>query len=128
MNRWLRFLAFNIVGLGGAAVQLASLALLMAWGLHYLAATAAAVLLSVVHNFLWHRLWTWRDRRGCAPSTFIRFALANGAVSLAGNLGVMATLVAGAGMPPIAANLVSMAVCGLLNFWIGDAFVFTRGT
>ena len=126
MNRGLRFLAFNIVGLGGVAVQLAALALLVAWGVHYLAATAAAVLLSVVHNFLWHRLWTWRDRRGSARSTFVRFVLANGAVSLAGNLGVMATLVDGAGMSPVAANLVSIAVCGLLNFWLGDAFVFVQ--
>jgi len=125
MNRGLRFLAFNIVGLGGVGVQLTSLALLVAWGVHYLAATAAAVLLSVVHNFLWHRLWTWRDRRGSARSTFVRFVFANGAVSLAGNLGVMATLVDGAGVPPVAANLVSIAVCGLLNFWLGDAFVFT---
>jgi len=126
MNRGLRFVAFNIVGLGGVAVQLASLALLLAWGVHYLAATAVAVLLSVVHNFLWHRLWTWRDRRGSARATFIRFVLANGVVSLAGNLGVMATLVAGVGMPPVAANLVSIAVCGLLNFWLGDAFVFAQ--
>jgi len=126
VNRGLRFLAFNIVGLGGVAVQLAALALLVAWGVHYLAATAAAVLLSVVHNFLWHRLWTWRDRRGSARSTFVRFVLANGAVSLAGNLGVMATLVDGAGMSPVAANLISIAVCGLLNFWLGDAFVFVQ--
>jgi putative flippase GtrA len=124
MNRRLRFVAFNIVGLGGVAVQLASLALLVAWGVHYLPATAVAVNFSVVHNFLWHRRWTWRDRGGSARATFVRFVLTNGAVSLAGNLGVMATLVDGAGMSPVAANLVSIAVCGLLNFWLGDAFVF----
>ena len=128
MNSWLRFLAFNVVGLGGVGVQLLSLFLLTRAGLHYLPATAAAVSLSVVHNFVWHRCWTWRERPGGRVKTFVRFALANGAVSLAGNLGVMATLVSGAGMNPIAANLAAIVVCGLLNFWLGDAIVFRRAT
>jgi putative flippase GtrA len=126
MNRARRLLVFNVVGLAGIAVQLLSLAALIAAGIPYLPATAAAVLASVVHNFLWHRVWTWRDRGGSARSAFVRFALANGVVSLVGNLAVMATLVDGAAMPPLAANIISIAVCGLLNFWLGDAFVFSR--
>ena len=126
MSRGLRFLVFNIVGLGGVAVQLLSLQALVAMGIHYLPATAAAVVISVLHNFIWHRLWTWRDRGGSTRSALIRFALGNGAVSLAGNLGVMATLVAGAGMSPLAANLVAIVFCGVLNFWLGDRIVFVQ--
>ncbi len=118
-----RFLAFNIVGLGGVVVQLLSLSAFVAMHVHYMPATAAAVALSVVHNFVWHRVWTWRDRGG---AMFARFVVTNGGVSLAGNLGVMLTLVSGAGVPPVAANFVAIGVCGLLNFWLGDAFVFTR--
>jgi|SRR6185295_3194436 len=128
MNRSFRFFVFSVVGLGGVAVQLLSLSSLVAAGIHYLPATAAAVLLSVVHNFLWHRLWTWRDRGGAVRATFLRFVLANGVVSLAGNLGVMATLVDGAGLSPIPSNLISIAFCGLLNFWLGDSFVFRQSS
>ena len=28
----------------------------------YLTATALAVELAVLNNFVWHQLWTWRDR------------------------------------------------------------------
>ncbi len=123
-NRWIRFAAFNLVGAVGIGVQLATLWLMTRAGIHYQIATACAVVLSVGHNFVWHRLWTWRDRPDRMRRALARFVLANGAVSLAGNLAVMAVLVAGTGMRPVAANVVAIAVCGLLNFWIGDLFVF----
>jgi putative flippase GtrA len=64
---FVRFLRFNVVGAIGVAVQIASLALLVSvLGLHYLPATAIAIELSVLHNFLWHERWTWRDRTGNA--------------------------------------------------------------
>ena len=50
------------MGLIGFALQLGVLALLLRLGLHYLAATALAVELAVLHNFAWHERWTWRDR------------------------------------------------------------------
>lgn len=125
MSRWARFAVFTLVGIAGIAVQLGCLAVLTAAvRVHYLPATALAVTVSVAHNFVWHWWWTWRDRRVGLMPTFVRFAIANGAVSLAGNLGVMATLVSGAGMRPVTANAIAIAVCGLLNFWIGDAVVF----
>ena len=57
-----RFLKFNGVGAIGFALQLGLLALLLRAGLHYLAATAIAVELTILHNFWWHERWTWRDR------------------------------------------------------------------
>jgi putative flippase GtrA len=129
MNQWVRFLRFNTVGAAGIAVQLAALAFLSHVAhVHYLFATPAAIGLAVMHNFIWHRRWTWHDRaRQRGPiAAFARFAAANGAVSLAGNLAVMATLVSGAHVEPVAANAVAIAVCGLLNFWLGDAVVFRR--
>jgi len=58
-----RFLRFNAVGAMGIAVPIASLALLVSGlGVHYLPATAIAIELSLLHNFLWHERWTWRDR------------------------------------------------------------------
>ena len=38
----------------------------------------------------------------------------------------MVTLVSGAHVEPVVANGVAIGVCGLLNFWLGDAVVFRR--
>lgn len=125
MTRASRFVVFNAVGALGVAVQLGLVALLTgAAGVHYLPATAMAVGAAALHNFLWHRCWTWSDRRVPARRSLLRFAVTNGAVSLVGNLGVMTTLVSGAHVPPVPANVVAIALCGLLNFWLGETFVF----
>lgn len=127
MRTWLRFVRFNAVGALGIGVQLAALWLLAdVAGLHYLVATMAAVGLVVLHNFVWHWRWTWRDRveGGAIVPAFLRFAGANGAVSLLGNLGVMTTLVSGGHLHPVVANVVAIGVSGLLNFWVGNEVVF----
>jgi len=54
--RWARF---NAVGIMGAALQVAALSLLVTLGMHYLVATALAVEAAVLHNYVWHRRWTW---------------------------------------------------------------------
>jgi putative flippase GtrA len=83
-----------------------------------------AVALAVIHNFAWHRLWTWKHRQCALFSTLGRFAVANGLLSLAGNVGVMVVLVSGAHVNPIAANVVAIFSSGLLSFWLGEAVVF----
>lgn len=126
MRRWLRF---NAAGGLGIAVQTAALAFLVqVVRLDYLPATAIAVELAVLHNFAWHRKWTWADRPGLEASgaalMLLRFNLSTGVVSIAGNLVCMRLLVGAAGLHPVAANLVSIACCSLLNFFLSDRFVF----
>ena len=120
-----RFLRFNAVGALGVGVQLVSLWLLTSVAaVHYMVATAVAVSLAVVHNFVWHRLWTWRDRDVDMVRAWTRFVLTNGLLSVASNLGVTTALVAGAHAHPVVANAVAIVTSGLLNFWLGDVVVF----
>jgi putative flippase GtrA len=124
-----RFLKFNGVGVVGFALQFAVLTLLLRVGLHYLAATAIAVELTVLHNFAWHERWTWRDRTAGigGPSRarrLWRFHASNGLVSLAGNLLLMRLLVGLLGLPALPANLLAVLLCALVNFTAGDRFVF----
>src|ERR1035438_3026162 len=59
LHRWWRF---NLVGIGGFALQLGMLwVLARLFGVHYLIATALAVEIAVLHNFAWHEAWTWRN-------------------------------------------------------------------
>jgi len=124
-----RWMKFNLVGAVGIGVQLGMLALLRAqFGMEYLLATALAVESAVVHNFVWHERFTWVDRssgrRRDRCFRFLRFNLTTGAVSIAGNLLLMRLLVGQAHVPPLAANLVSIAGCSVVNFLVTDRWVF----
>ena len=122
MNRWWRF---NLVGAGGVAVQVAVLALLGHCGIHYLLATILAVECALIHNFLWHRKWTWVDRHNSPfAKTLMRFHLLNGSLSIFGNLLMMRLLAGELGMPLLFANLVSIGVCAVGNFLLADRLVF----
>lgn len=125
-----RWLVFNVVGALGILVQLVVLRMLVGLaGLHYLPATALGVSAAVLHNFLWHRAWTWRDREaGGWLRPFVTFVAANGIVSFAGNLAVMTVLVGGLGMAAVPANLIAIATCGVVNFALSDRIVFYRRT
>jgi putative flippase GtrA len=116
------------VGAGGIAVQLALLAALTASGMHYLLATAFAVEGAVLNNFAWHELWTWVDRTGSSAlqtlSRLLRFNLSVGAISIVQNLVFMKILVGSFGIPYLAATLISITLCSLLNFFVSDRLVF----
>jgi putative flippase GtrA len=121
-----RWLKFNTIGAIGVLVQLAVLGLLKSsLRLNYLLATGLAVEAAVLHNFYWHEAFTWADRRtGKRLSRLVTFNLATGCFSIMGNLVVMRLLVGDAGMSYLPANLVSIAICSLVNFLIADRFVF----
>ena len=122
-----RFLRFNGVGIAGFALQLAVLAVLLSAGVHYLAATALAVESAILHNFLWHERWTWRDRPATGRGRLARlwrFHALNGVISLVGNLLLMRLFVGTFGVPAIPANLAAVLSCSLVNYFASDRLVF----
>ncbi len=128
-----RWLKFNAVGAMGVAVQLGTLALLThLFPRHVLLATAAAVEAAVLHNFAWHERYTWADRTRQAHDAFavarrlVAFNLGNGAVSLVGNLALMALLAGWLHLRPMLANVVSIVACSLVNFVIGEKLIFAE--
>src|SRR5262245_15709552 len=126
-----RATAFIAVGAVGFTVQLAALAALtMAAGMPYEPATAIAVELAVLHNFIWHERWTWRDRtysRRGMIARFARFQISNGFTSLVGNLVFMAIAIEIFRMNAMAANAASVVLTSVVNFLMADRWVFTRG-
>jgi len=124
-----RWLKINAVGGVGIVVQLTALAVCRSWlKLDYLLATGLAVEIAVVHNFLWHERYTWADRPATgAMQSLVRLAkfnASNGAVSMVGNLGLMRLLVGEMLFNYVAANLIAVVVCSLVNFLLSDRFVF----
>jgi putative flippase GtrA len=113
------------VGALGFVVQVSALAALTSiahW--HWLPATILSVELAVLHNFFWHRRWTWRDRS--PAGVLLRFHVSNGVASIAGNTALMALLVGILGVPTIAANLVAVAAMTAANFMLADRWAFRR--
>jgi putative flippase GtrA len=146
LARWGKF---NLVGSIGIGVQFGALFFLKsAFHLHYLVATATAVEITVLHNFVWHEKFTWLDRvnaqriskqggqtrtgRGLgslelSPGVvrrLCRFHLANGVVSIFGNLAIMKALVGLEHLNYLIANLIAIAVCSVANFVLSDQWVF----
>jgi len=126
-----RWLKFNLVGGVGIAVQLAALWVLKSgfhW--HYLVATAVAVELAVLHNFVWHERYTWKDRSGgswrAVGRRLLRFHAGNGLVSIVGNLAFMRLFVGAMHIKYMVANLVTIAICSFLNFAASEWFVFRK--
>jgi len=124
-TRSLRLAKFSLVGEIGIGVQLAVLAVLTAMRMNYLLATALAVESAVLHNFLWHRRFTWVERTGQgALRSLLRFHLSNGLISLLGNLLLMKWLVGFLYFPVMIANLLTITICWLANFLASDRWVF----
>jgi putative flippase GtrA len=127
MNTFIRWLKFNLVGAMGMIVQLGALAGIdRAVPGHYMYASAAAIELTLLHNFLWHLHYTWRDRRGQSAilGQLVRFHLSNGLVSMLGNLALMPILVEGARVPVLASNSIAILCCSILNFFLGNKWAF----
>jgi putative flippase GtrA len=128
LRHWLKF---NAVGAIGIVVQLAALEILKTLlQVEYLLATALAVEIAVLHNFIWHDRWTWAERsraKGRARFPWVRLArfnLSTGAVSIAANLLLMRLLVGRLHVQYLLANLLSIAAASVANFLLSDLLVF----
>jgi len=127
MTTLFRWIKFNLVGVLGIGVQLSVLTLLnRLWAGHYMWTSAIALEVTLLHNFLWHQRFTWRDRRELSPwpGQMLRFHLSNGLISLAGNLALMRVLVHAAHLQVIMANTVAILCCSILNFYVGNRWAF----
>jgi len=127
MKAFIRWSKFNLVGAIGMGFQLGALALLNRWAPgHYLWSTAAAIELTLLHNFAWHVHYTWRDRRYrfALLRPLFRFHASNGLVSMIGNLALMRMLVQGAHVPVLVADCIAILVCSTINFLLGEHWAF----
>ena len=127
MFPWIKF---NLVGVLGFALQTAVLFVFThaTPQVSYFAATAIAVELAVLNNFVWHQRWTWKDRPSATNKETLRrllkFNLTSGLFSISGNLLFMSVLVGRFGLPVGPANLASVAACSIVSFILADRIAF----
>jgi 4-hydroxybenzoate polyprenyltransferase len=119
---------FNLVGLGGFALQLSAISLLtrqFEW--HPMLATVVGLQIAVLHNFVGHSRWTWLDRPAVGVRDVVRrfgrYQIAK-AVSLSVNAGLTTWAVWSLHLPVELANAAAVALLSIGNFLITDRFVF----
>jgi putative flippase GtrA len=121
---------FVCVGLVGFILQtLALQALTTRAGVPYLVATALAVEIAILHNFVWHEWWTWRDRARASGGRLHRLARFNGLsalISITGNVGLTGLLVDVGGFQLLAANALAVVSLSLVTYASLDHWVFAR--
>ncbi len=123
-----RWVVFNVVGIAGVGVQLLALvAGAELLRLDYRVAAALAVEAAILHNFVWHERWTWRDRSGRRPGRWtrlVRFNAVSGTVSITANVVFTALYATMFGIHYLFANMMAIASCSLANFLANDHLVF----
>ncbi len=128
-----RFMKFGLVGFSGTIVNLVVLFLSQE---HLLAhvrpedtrlngSLALAIFVATVHNFLWNRLWTWRDRKG---KTRYRFFVQMGQYFLASWLSItlqfIVTKIAAQFMHYLLANVIAIILAAVVTFVLNDIWTF----
>ncbi len=132
LRQW-RFLKFGIVGATGTGVNLGVLYLaqehlfrsVMAPAMRLNLALALAIFVATINNFLWNRLWTWRDRQaGLKTSLLFQFIQYAVACWLSIALQVLATNLFAARMNYLFANLIAIVGVSVINYLVNDRWTF----
>ncbi|MFQ6673462.1 MAG: GtrA family protein [Fidelibacterota bacterium] len=128
-----RILKFQVIAWGGTVVNLASL-----WILHgileipLIVAGACAIELAIVHNFIWHYFFTWRDRVGQSPTDFfsrlIQYNVVTASIDFLVNLSVLWTLTHYFGIHYLLADMAGMLGGPVIKFLANEFLIFRRRT
>jgi dolichol-phosphate mannosyltransferase len=114
----LRFGKFCMVGASGALLNMGILWFLTGYGVHYLLAGAAAVVLATTSNFLLNDAFTWMDRRSSTlqvrVTRYLRYWAVTGAAAAA-QLALL-FLLTRAGVPYLLSNLAGIVIVAVWNF------------
>jgi dolichol-phosphate mannosyltransferase len=121
---WVQLAKFCTVGASGYIVNLAVYATLLSFGVHYLLAAICSFLVAVTNNYLWNRVWTFRNQRGHLVFQGFRFLLVS-TVALAANLAFLSILVA-LGVPKLPAQALAIALVTPWNFVANKLWSFRR--
>jgi putative flippase GtrA len=96
-HNWVQLAKFCTVGGSGYVVNMAVYIGLHALGVKYYIAATISFLIAVVNNYLWNRLWTFRDQRGHFGRQGLRFFVVSMTVYAANILLLLALVALGLG-------------------------------
>lgn len=115
VRNWQQLGKFCVVGAVGYLINLAVYEALRHGGVHYLVAATGSFLVAVTSNYVWNRIWTFREHRGHVAIQGMRFLVVSLA-ALGANLVVLYLLVAYGGLDKLAAQAIAIVLVTPLNF------------
>ncbi len=121
------FLRFCTVGGSGVFLNLAIVYVLVEHaGVWYMASATASFFIVAVNNFLWNKIWTFRDRRTQARVVGVQLGrfLVSSLIALGINLVVLIVLVEVLGLWYLLAQLLAIGVAVMANFSLSSRWVF----
>ncbi len=117
---WEKIVRFGLVGLSGILVNMGLLyALTEVAGLYYLVSAAIAIELSIVSNFVWNDIWTFKAARDLRLVRNLQRFGSFQAVSMGGlviNMGILYLLADVAGVYYLIANLAGILIAFAWNY------------
>jgi len=119
-----QFLRFCAVGASGYAVNLAVYTVLLAAGVHYLAAAGVAFFVAAGSNYAWNRAWTFRTSSAPVLGQGAR-ALVVSALSLGANQLFLVVLVA-AGAGHLAGQAAAILLATPFSFAANKLWAFAE--
>jgi putative flippase GtrA len=124
-SNWEELAKFCVVGASGYVVNLlVYVALLDGADLHYRIAATGSFLVAVTNNYLWNRLWTFRQDRGHFGHQGLRFFTVS-VVVYVGNLAIL-TLLVKLGLGKIVAQAIAIVAVTPANFIGNKLWSFRR--
>ncbi len=129
-REWKRVFKFGIVGLSGIVVNLGILWLLVEYALlDKNIASLIAIEISILNNFVWNDLWTFRAKEDVRIASRWQRLIAFNLVSIGGsiiNWGLFILLTAGFSVYYLLAQLVGILVAFVWNFLVNRRVTWTR--
>ncbi len=119
-REWEKIVRFGLVGSSGILVNMGLLyALTEVAGLYYLVSAAIAIELSIVNNFVWNDIWTFKSARDLRLGRNLQRFWSFQAVSMGGlviNVGILYLLADVAGVYYLIANLAGILIAFAWNY------------
>ncbi len=127
----LRGTKFNLVAWLGMLVNSGCLYLFKGiLGVPLIPASLMSIEIAIVHNFIWHRHWTWGDRDGEHPPPFLKqlliYNLMTGLVDLVANVTVLWLLTTFLDIYYLIANVAGMILGPFIKFWLNEKVIFKK--
>ena len=126
LDYWRSFIKFNLVGLSGVAVNEGIFILLRYLGVFYLYASAMAIEISIISNFCFNDLWTFRDRRrGHVAVRLVKFN-ALMIVGLVVQLAIVYGVTNYLGIDATISNLVGIGGAFIIRYFLSTRYAWLK--
>ena len=114
-HNWVQLAKFCTVGASGYVVNMSVYALLLTQlGVHYRLAAVCSFVVSAANNYLWNRVWTFRNERGHFAYQGMRFLVVAALAQAANQLWL--TVLVGLGAGKIVAQAIAIVLLMPFNF------------